>query len=134
MKPLITLIILLSITTLKAQPLMLSVRKATVVAEMRTCRDFKRTRTEADYLEYKKGETTIAFIFSKERGKWLCSSASITMPEAVEASFIVSKTGCNCWIPITYNTWLYETRQFDAPVIVERTSTNGCATFTYSFE
>ncbi len=133
-RTLLALIILLSVTTLKAQTLMLSVRKATVIAEMRTCRDYKRTRTEADYIEYQNGSTTIAFCFSKERHKWLCSSASITMPESVEASFIVSKTGCNCWIPLTYNTWLYETYQFDTPVIVERTSTNGNATFTYSFD
>jgi hypothetical protein len=133
MKPLITLIILLSIATLKAQPLMLSVRKATVIAEMRTCRDFKRTRTEADYLEYQKGEITIAYVFAKNKHKWLCSSASITMPENKEASFIVSKTGCHCWEPIDYDSWLYETNHFDAPVLVKRTATNGCATFTYSF-
>ena len=134
MKKLITIIILISITTLApAQTLMLSVQRSVVKAEMRRVEGFTLTDSLPDFLQYKRGSQTIAYEFEKVGWwKWICITASITMPKEDSEAFVLGKLDCNCWKPTGPNTWLYETNVFDSPVIVQRTSNNNnTITFTY---
>jgi hypothetical protein len=131
-KSLTTILILITLAGY-SQPLMLSVRKATVQAEMRQHRDFIKITNFPDYIEYQRGTDVIAYEFERDGGKWICIKASIEMAKADEDKFIESKTGCNCWTLIEDDTWLYETNLFDTPVLVKRTYNGESVKFTYTF-
>jgi len=134
MKTIITTILILITTFGQGQTLMLSVRKATVKAEMRNYKEYQITESYQDYLEYTKDSSSVAYEFERNGNKWICSSASITMQQSQEAVFIDAKTGCNCWAQTGENSWLYETNVFDVPVVVTRTKQARTVTFTYKLQ
>ena len=137
-KYILTLILIASAAlSTNAQTLMLSVRKATIQAQMRAYPEYVSTVNASDYLEYQKDSIAIGYRFelnSGKLGKWICNEVYITMPLSRELAFIDLKTGCNCWMPIGQDQWLYQTNVFDTLVLVTRSYSDGCVTFSYTFD
>jgi len=134
MKKLLVLILFFSMTYVQAQPLMLSCRKACVKAELRNYAEYTRVSSNSDQLNYQKGDILISYGFEKVPWGKICTFASITMPKTQEQSFIDKKTGCNCWLPIENDGWVFETHMFDSPVMVRRTYEGALVTFKYAFD
>jgi hypothetical protein len=132
-KSLTTILILITLAGY-SQPLMLSCRKQCIKAELRTYVEYKMVPAGSNYLNYEKGSIKISYELTRQGLGYICNGASITMPLRAEEAFVNSKTGCDCWIPIEDDVWLFDTHLFDAPVIVRRIANGASVTFKYSFD
>ena len=117
-------LIVLSITAY-GQTLMLTVRKAAILCEMKYYSEYELIVHAKDYLEYESKERVIAYRFKGRH----CSEIYLVLDKDAADQFIVDREGTH-WKK-TETGWLYYSGMFEEPIIVTKIEDISTTTFIY---
>jgi len=107
---------------------MLSVPKSIVRYEMSREHEWELITKEKNLLSYQKNDTIIDFCFEKK----ICDVIYLTIPKDKVESYINERETSWCWELAELNTWIFDPKVFDTPILVKMI-TYGKFRFTLEF-
>lgn len=125
----LTILILITIST-SAQYVGLEWSKRDVQRENF---DMPMTFVDKNYLEYKTDVGWIAYLFERQRCKWICVESQICMDSITARKFINEWHEYN-WHEIAPNRYEYHTGVYDRPIQVKADWFGGNVIFSYKIK